>query len=67
MFFTNDESQLFEISEYGLLRIWLLLKPELQSVHNFDSPTINMIYSSKNELVIIAFKESIRFFKYCQN
>lgn len=38
-------------------------KSELGWSHHFDSPTINMVYSSKYELVIIAFKECIRFFK----
>lgn len=43
--------------------MWELGKSELSSSHHFDSPTVNMVYSSKYELVIIAFRECIRFFK----
>lgn len=43
--------------------MWELGKSELLSAHHFDSATVNMVYSSKYELVIVAFRECIRFFK----
>lgn len=63
MFFSSDEAQLVELSESGLLRVWELGKGELASAHHFDSPAVNMVYSSKYELVIIAFRECLRFFR----
>ena len=58
---------MIELSENGLLRIWSLMKSELQWSHNFDMPTVNMVYSSRNQLVIIAFNEILRFFKYAEH
>jgi hypothetical protein len=43
------------------------MKPELQWSHDFDLAAVNMVYSSKNQLVIIAFRETLRFFKYAQH
>lgn len=43
------------------------MKPELQWAHNFDLAVVDMVYSSKNQLVIIAFRENLRFFKYAEH